>query len=123
MSRTLVALACLALSPLASAATFIVDTTSDAVLDTCDAGNPDHCSLRGAIGLANASADADTITFAIPETDPGYQSASAHWRIAPATAPPVPPSPEATTEHRWSQPCPDRSPEHFLSTQPRDTRP
>jgi len=86
MSRTLVALACLALSPLASAATFIVDTTSDAVLDTCDAGNPDDCSLRGAIGLANASADADTITFAIPETDPGYQSASAHWRIAPATA-------------------------------------
>ncbi|MCK7468908.1 MAG: hypothetical protein MZU91_12810 [Desulfosudis oleivorans] len=40
-----------------------------------------------------------------------------------ATAPPVPPSPEATTEHRWSQPCPDRSPEHFLSTQPRDTTP
>ncbi|KAB2901472.1 MAG: hypothetical protein F9K31_01895 [Dokdonella sp.] len=86
MSRTLVALACFALSPLASAATFIVDTTSDAVLDTCDAGSPDDCSLRGAIGLANANADADTITFAIPETDPGYQSASAHWRIAPATA-------------------------------------
>ena len=43
--------------------------------------------------------------------------------IALATAPPVPPSPEATTEHRWSQPCPDRSPEHFLSTQPRDTTP
>ena len=44
-------------------------------------------------------------------------------RIALATAPPVPPSPEATTEHRWSQPCPDRSPEHFPSTQPRDTTP
>ena len=36
---------------------------------------------------------------------------------------PPPPSPEATTEQRWSQPCPDRSPEHFLSTQPRDTTP
>jgi hypothetical protein len=32
-------------------------------------------------------------------------------------------SPAATTEHRWSQPCPDRSPEHFPSTQPRDTTP
>lgn len=86
MSRCLIVLACLALSPLAQATTLTVDTTSDAVLDACDANNIDDCSLRGAIGLANTTAGADTIEFNLTESDAGYQSATAHWRIAPATA-------------------------------------
>lgn len=76
------------LSPLAQAATFAVDTSSDdggAAFQACTAA-PEDCSLRGAILRANAAADADTIGFDLPVTDAGYQAATAHWRISPATA-------------------------------------
>ncbi len=71
----------LAISPFTSAATFTVDTTSDASLTSCNDAVPADCSLRGAITNANANADADTITFNIPQSDPRYITATAHWRI------------------------------------------
>ena len=36
---------------------------------------------RGAIDKANGTGGADTIHFAIPDTDPGFQPITAHWRI------------------------------------------
>ncbi len=89
MSRSLLVLACFVLSPCVSAATFIIDTSSDdgsAPFQACVDATPADCSLRGAITAANAAADADSIEFALPESDAGYQAATAHWRIAPATA-------------------------------------
>ena len=65
----------------ACAATFTVDTTSDAPLNACNDLVANDCSLRGAIHNANAAGDADLIQFAIPNTDPGFQAATAHWRI------------------------------------------
>jgi len=62
------------------AATFIVDTTSDAALGACTAA-PDDCSLRGAITTANTGSDFDTINFDIPDTDAGFQTETGHWRI------------------------------------------
>jgi CSLREA domain-containing protein len=66
---------------LVRAATFTVDTTSDAALDACTAA-PDDCSLRGAIGAANALAGSDRIEFDLSDLDAGFQPATAHWRIA-----------------------------------------
>lgn len=89
--------ACLSLSLLtniANAATFVVDTGSDAALAACTAA-PADCSLRGALESANANTDADVIAFAIPTTDAGYQPATDHWLIAvgdaalPSTAAPL----------------------------------
>lgn len=77
----LLVLATLTLAASAQAATFIVDTTSDAMLADCDDGVAADCSLRGAIALASANPDADTVAFDIPSSDPGYISATAHWRI------------------------------------------
>lgn len=68
----------------AQAATFTVDTTSDASLAGCDDGVVADCSLRGAIMRANAASDADTIVFDIPPSDPGYVAETAHWRIVRA---------------------------------------
>lgn len=80
-------------STAATAAVFLVDTTSDdgsAPFQLCDGdGGNGNCSLRGAILRANAGGGADTITFAIPAADPGYVAATAHWRIAPATSLPL----------------------------------
>lgn len=70
----------LLLAACADAATFVVDTTSDAALTACTAA-PADCSLRGAILAANAGPDADRIEFALPPTDPGFVPAGAHWRI------------------------------------------
>jgi hypothetical protein len=60
-------------------AAFLVTNTSDA-----GAG-----SLRDAIASANASPVADTISFSIPTSDPGYTPASglvpAYWTIRPST--------------------------------------
>lgn len=64
-----------------SAATYTVDTTSNATLAACADAVPDDCSLRGAIDKANGTGGADTIHFAIPDTDPGFQPITAHWRI------------------------------------------
>ncbi len=72
-----------------AAADLLVDTTSDdgsAAFAVCDSdpGNG-NCSLRGAINAANASSAADTIQFAIPVTDAGYQAATQHWRFSPTS--------------------------------------
>ena len=64
------------------AATLIVDTGSDLALSDCDDGISADCSLRGAIEKANLSSIEDTIHFAIPESDPSYQAATAHWQIS-----------------------------------------
>lgn len=85
MKRTTSLMLALMTGPL-HAATFVVDTTSDANLPACSVAVADDCSLRGAITAANALAGAHRIEFAIPPTDAGYQAATQHWRIAPATA-------------------------------------
>ncbi|SDE08139.1 hypothetical protein [Aquimonas voraii] len=69
------------------AAVFTVDTSSDAALSACTPA-PADCSLRGAILAANGMPGADRIEFALPESDPGYQPASAHWRIEAQSAMP-----------------------------------
>ncbi|MBL0164518.1 MAG: hypothetical protein IPP82_12995 [Xanthomonadales bacterium] len=55
-------------------------------MQVCDSdpANSD-CSLRGAINRAHANGGTDTITFAIPDTDPGYVATTAHWRFTPAS--------------------------------------
>ena len=55
----------------------------------CDTGSlavdaSPECTLRAAIGEANASASVDTIEFAIPVADPGH--AAGVWTIGPASA-------------------------------------
>lgn len=59
----------------AEAATFIVDSTSDADLGACTAA-PDDCSLRGALTLANGTSVEHNVHFAIPMTDPGCIAAT-----------------------------------------------
>ncbi len=61
-----------------AAATFVVTTTKDEN-GACDAS----CSLREAIVAANASPDLDTIEFAIPTSDPGFQPGTGSWLIVP----------------------------------------
>ena len=53
-----------------TAATFVVDTTSDVILNACSVAAAD-CTLRGAIDAANTLSGADVIEFAIPASDPG----------------------------------------------------
>ncbi|MEO6064398.1 MAG: hypothetical protein ABIP49_01275, partial [Lysobacterales bacterium] len=53
-----------------NAATFVVDTTSDATLSACTA-TPGDCSLRGAVAATNSLAGADTIQFNIPNCPAG----------------------------------------------------
>jgi hypothetical protein len=67
-------------APMASAAEFTVDTTSDLALTACTATAAD-CSLRGALTAANQTTAADSIVFDIPSTDAGFQPASGHWLI------------------------------------------
>ncbi|HID87432.1 MAG TPA: CSLREA domain-containing protein, partial [Anaerolineae bacterium] len=50
----------------------VVNTTDDTDDGTCDAT---HCSLREAINAANIHTGPDTITFNIPSSDPGCDSA------------------------------------------------
>lgn len=71
------------------AATFTVDTGSDASLSACMDAVADDCSLRGAITAANATPDSDRIEFDIPDTDASYQASTAHWRIDVASALPL----------------------------------
>lgn len=61
---------------IASAATLTVVNTSD----------QGPGSLRRAIAVANSTADVDTIGFAIPETDPGYDSKAAVWTIVASSS-------------------------------------
>lgn len=79
------AVAALALfSPLASAATFVVDTTSDVAITACTAA-PNDCSLRGAIAAGNASAGPDIVNFNIPTSDAGCVPATGICRITLAS--------------------------------------
>jgi CSLREA domain-containing protein len=63
-----------------ASATFTVTTTKDET-GSCD----DSCSLREAIVAANATPDLDTIAFAIPTSDPGFQPGTGTWLIAPTS--------------------------------------
>jgi CSLREA domain-containing protein len=85
----LLALAFVAAPSFVSAATYTVSKTADTNDGTCDA----DCSLREAVVAANANAGADTITFNIPNTDPGYidnppagPGGDDYWRISVASA-------------------------------------
>ena len=78
MRHLILILALLKISPITLAATFTVNTTSDLASDECSGG---ACSLRGAILAANATAASDLIAFNIPNSDPGFQSASQSWLI------------------------------------------
>lgn len=115
MSRSSLALACLALSPLAQAATFVVDTTSDAVLDLCAVDTLADCSLRGAITAANAIAGPHQINFDLPQSDPGYVAATQHWRIAPATDLPGITSDLTIDGYSQAGASPNANPMHFGS--------
>jgi len=57
-----------------TAATFVVDTTTDVALTACTAAAAD-CSLRGAIATANSAPDVDSIHFDIPAADTGCDAA------------------------------------------------
>jgi hypothetical protein len=65
----------------ATSATFSVDTGSDIALAACTVA-PGDCSLRGALQAANVAPGEDRIEFDLPESDPGFQAATAHWRIS-----------------------------------------
>ncbi len=69
--------AALAAGASAPATTFVVTTTDDETGE-CTA---DYCSLRQAIEAANANPGADTITFDIPTSDPGYDPNTGQWTI------------------------------------------
>ena len=84
--RTLTVLAAIAGSHCADAATFIVDTSSDAELGGCNDVVAADCSLRGAIIAANATPGADVIAFDLAIADPGYQAGTQHWRIEAASS-------------------------------------
>ena len=74
-------LALLLASPALPAATFTVDTTSDASLTACTVAAGD-CSLRGAISNANGISDADIVAFDIPAaSDAGCVAATGVCRI------------------------------------------
>ena len=70
------------LASMGTAATFIVDTTADASFSACIDASTNDCSLRGALNAANATPAVDEIVFNIPQSDPGFQAATQHWRIS-----------------------------------------
>lgn len=84
--RLLAILLCIASG--AEAATYSVDTSSDAALSACTAA-PADCSLRGAILQANLDAAEDRIEFALPSSDAGFQASTGHWLIQTASALPL----------------------------------
>ena len=90
-SLTCLCLLCAASS--LSAANLVVSTTADS--------GPG--SLRAAIVQANSTSESDTISFAIPSSDSGYQSASQHWRIDVSSAA-LPAISEALVIDGYSQP-------------------
>jgi CSLREA domain-containing protein len=67
---------------LAPALTLVVTKTADIDDGVCDA----DCSLREAITAANGNAGAETITFQIPTSDPGYDAPSGRYTITLSTA-------------------------------------
>ena len=86
-------------APTALAAGFVVNSTGDASDTTagdgvCDTGGVNsqgatECTLRAAIEEANGLAGADTITFNIPTSDPGYTASPLAYTIQPGSALPV----------------------------------
>ena len=64
---------------------------SDGVCDTggTNSQGATECTLRAAIEDANFAADADTITFNIPTTEPGYSATPLSYTIAPGSGLPV----------------------------------
>ena len=60
----------------------VVNTTDDHEDDGCQCLPEGDCTLREAINRANEQAGLPTIRFAIPESDPGYESGV--WTIRPA---------------------------------------
>jgi len=58
----------------------VVNSSDDVDDGTCDST---HCSLREALRVAAAQAGPDTITFAIPTSDPGYNAVTGVWTIRP----------------------------------------
>jgi CSLREA domain-containing protein len=83
MRNLIIALTFIGFCPCSQGATFTVNTTSDLATDNCNGG---ACSLRGALLAANATTAADVIAFNIPNTDPGFQSATQSWLILVPTA-------------------------------------
>lgn len=61
-------------------ADIVVNTSDDVDDGTCDSS---HCSLREALRAAWLQAGPNTITFAIPTIDPGYDAATGAWTIEP----------------------------------------
>ena len=88
--RTVLLFLCTLLASGARSATITVNTTSDLASDNCAIGGA--CSLRGAMIAANATAASDVIAFNIPESDPGFQNATQHWRISVAEPGPLLPA-------------------------------
>jgi CSLREA domain-containing protein len=74
----------LQLVPCMEPPSLVVTTTAD-VVDPHDF----KTSLREAINYANANPGQDTITFAIPTTDPGYDSTTGAFTIKPTSALPT----------------------------------
>jgi hypothetical protein len=76
----------------ANANTYVVNSTGDGDESFNRAGvcsdspilTSGHCTLRAAIELSNSVGGANTITFNIPTTDPGYSNGV--WTIRPGTA-------------------------------------
>ncbi len=81
------------LSTASGATTITVDTTADGadanVGDGVCATSAGTCSLRAAIETSNALAGIDTIVFAIPDGDPGYDAASTRFDIVPSSSLPT----------------------------------
>ncbi len=73
--------------PLAAqaATTLTVTTTSDPASCPATPGMESPLSLRCAIAQANADAVEDTIAFAIPTTDPGYDATAGTFTIKPGS--------------------------------------
>jgi CSLREA domain-containing protein len=63
-------------------APLVVTKTADTDDQLCDA----DCSLREAVFAANSLQDADTISFQIPTTDPGYNSTTGVYTITLTSA-------------------------------------
>jgi hypothetical protein len=64
---------------------FVVTTTADSGENT----NPTFGSLRAAILSGNANAGSDTISFNVPQTDPGFNHATGFWTIQPPASLPT----------------------------------
>ena len=96
----------------ASAATFVVNSTTDAPDQTpgngvCDTGALNsqanvECTLRAAIEEANALAGADTVNFNIPTSETGFNASPLSYTTQPAS--PYPAIAQTTTINGATQP-------------------